>query len=140
MSTGNLSKNWFKNNFPVHPSLSFLKYFFSRFGKQHPVSFQLWKNYKFDQSKAKYFHFKYLFDHPVRDKLVLVSENLTHLLGNLTKTILSPTLGSLKCTIMSIFNLAEPEWISVSCLRKVPTNVVCFNVTSSETIHINNRT
>ncbi len=70
---------------------------------------------------------------------MLVSENLTHVLWNVTETKLSPTLGSCKCTVMSTFNLAETEWISMSCLQKIHTNVVCSNMTAHGTIHTDNQ-
>ncbi len=59
------------------------------------------------------------------------SESLSSFMRRQNYTRLSPTLGSLKCTIMSIFNLAEPEWISVNCLQKIPTNVVCAEGSST---------
>ncbi len=105
-----------------------------RFGKRQPVSFQLWKNYQHDKSKAKDFHFKYMFLHPDKQKVVMVFENLTGTLWNLHETKFSPTSGSMTCTVMTVFNLAEPEWISVSCSQKIPTNLVCCN-TSQVTIH-----
>ncbi len=46
---------------------------------------------------------------------------------NQNNTNLSPTLGKFLCAVMSTFNLAEPEWISIACLQRMPINIVCVD-------------
>lgn len=98
-----------------------------RFGSNQPVSYQVWKNHHQDKRKAGHFHYCYTFDHPKFRKLQTNIENLTISLWNQTDSRLSPVLGSKKCTAMSLFNLAESEWISIDCLHRLPVNVVCFD-------------
>ena len=79
-----------------------------------PLSFQLYEYTNYKTRVIYYKHFGY------REK-IYYKENIT------ASTFLYPFMyQNHRCTVMLLFNLAEPDWISVPCAERTQSQVVCY--------------
>ena len=57
--------------------------------------------------------------------------NLIHLKSKVRGTLYPKSKGPERCSMMLLSNLAEPEWIQISCTEKLLVDVICVKRTGN---------
>ena len=105
-----------------------------RWVNNFPLSYQCWTNIIYRQYNT---YSQVGIDTTEGEKYLNYAENK----GNLattkrkSKNIIYPHFGnSSQCTMMLLYNLAYPEWISIDCNEKLLHHIVCAD-SQSQSIH-----
>ncbi len=119
-------------------------FFFSRWSNVHPLAYQLWRNRNFGRSSLV----KPYFQDAIFDRFDLMTSILEIMRSNSLQNFLFYTgtfpvnrearyilhpvaLKNTTCTMMFLFNVADAEWLSVDCSRKITTDIICCKDTKS---------
>ncbi len=117
-----------------------------RWNKFQPVAVQLWTNRNYGRNsqfkryayRAMYFSWNSQTNtNNAQGTLESFVTNLEYFRATFpvaeeAKQILHPTaLENGSCTMMFMLNLADPEWLSVDCDRKLATDTICYKAKSN---------
>ena len=109
---------------------------FPKWGRKAPVPFQVFNNVQYGNIPQGTYYSGVLTGNV---KNIWYTNKILSKLQEKASEIIYPNVHhSEKCTIMIVSNLAEPDWMQISCQEKLSLNVLCTERKMKQAVHQQN--